>query len=122
MDPLGSISEFAFRFHSQNNFGLHPDDGVLTDRDLLRELTRCHPSVDGGATIAYAIQEFGEVEDAWWSALFWHHSSSFRSTPKKNPENEKRPFSTTGGASGSGAASSASVFRTPLTAPSWGKT
>ena len=41
--------------------GLQPDDGVRTDGDLLGEGPLSHPSVDGGTTDAYAIQDFTDA-------------------------------------------------------------
>lgn len=56
--------------------GFQPDDGVGTDSDLRGELTCCHPSVDGGATNAYAIQDFRDAEEAWCCGLSCHQFCS----------------------------------------------
>ena len=89
---LGASSRPDALVHPVGDVGLQPDDGVRTDGDLLGEGSLAHPSVDGGATNANAIQDFRDAEEAWCCGLFWHHPSSCRSSQRKNPE--KRPFST----------------------------
>ena len=43
--------------HPFGDAGLQPDDGVRTDGDLLGEGALSHPSVDGGATDADAMDD-----------------------------------------------------------------
>ena len=43
--------------HPFGDIGLQPDDGVRTDGDLLGESPLSHPSVDGGATDADAMDD-----------------------------------------------------------------
>ena len=66
--------------HPLGDVGLQPDDGVRSDGDLLGEFTRCHPSVDGGATNAYKLfkenqafnltnrrgRSFSDRSSRWW--------------------------------------------------------
>ena len=75
---LGASSRPDALIHPLGDVGLQPDDGVRTDGNLLGELTRCHPSVDGGATDAYAIQDFRDAEEAWCCGLSWHQFPPFR--------------------------------------------
>ena len=54
---LGASSRPDALVHPLGDVGLQPDDGVRTDGDLLGEGSLSHPSVDGGATDAYATDD-----------------------------------------------------------------
>ena len=53
-----------------------PDYGVRTNGDLLGELTRFHPWVNGGTTDAASIQDFRDAEEAWCCGLSRHQFCS----------------------------------------------
>ena len=64
---VGASSRSDALVHPLGDVGLQPDDGIRADGDLW-ELTRCHPSVDGGAT-TLRDPDFPDAEEAWCCGL-----------------------------------------------------